>query len=93
MHPTAPLPHPTAYTTPPAADAMRPWAIAEAHESQSSRKSTTFRLPLELHLQLKWLGETTYGESMTDIVITALEKEVALRLRDRGVVPPPVSKT
>ena len=46
-------------------------------------KTVSYRLPLELYQQLKWLGDTTFNASMNDIVVAAIETEVARRLVDR----------
>lgn len=69
-------------------DPNRPWAIAAFSQQMPPLKSTTFRLPNELYLKLKWIGDTTFNQSMTDVVIAALEKEVALRLQERGISYP-----
>lgn len=51
------------------------------------RQSTTYRLPLPLVQALHWLGETTYGENVTSIVVQALEDEVNARLAAAGKPP------
>lgn len=63
-------------------DAAAPWAVVGA--DAGSTKTTTMRLPLELYEKLKFLGETTYGESMNAIVIGAIQREVARRMKERG---------
>lgn len=74
-------------------DPNRPWAIAAFSQQMPPLKSTTFRLPNELYLKLKWIGDTTFNQSMTDVVIAALEKEVALRLQERGIsYPEPIDQ-
>lgn len=73
------------YDTQETLDPNRPWAIAAFSQQMPPLKSTTFRLPNELYLKLKWIGDTTFNQSMTDVVIAALEKEVALRLQERGI--------
>jgi hypothetical protein len=42
----------------------------------------SIRLPREVYQKLKYLGETTYGESMNDIAMAAIEREVNRRLKE-----------
>lgn len=42
----------------------------------------SIRLPREIYQKLKYLGETTYGESMNDIAMAAIEREVNRRLKE-----------
>lgn len=44
-----------------------------------------FKLPMELYRQLKWLANTTYGQTMNKIVVVAVEEKVAEMLKERGV--------
>lgn len=53
-------------------------------EGVTGIKSCTFRLPAELAEKLKYLGGTTFGESINSIVIAALEKEVRRLLKERN---------
>lgn len=46
-------------------------------------KAFQLRLPAPLHAKLKWLGETTAGESTHSIILEAIEQAVARRLADR----------
>lgn len=48
-------------------------------------KIFNLRLPEDLHVRLKWLGDTSYGESMHSIATEAVAKEVAKRLKERGL--------
>lgn len=59
----------------------KPWAVLE---QLVQMQAVSYRLPRELYLQLKYLGDTTFGKSMNDIVVEAVEKEVDRRLRERG---------
>lgn len=59
----------------------KPWAVLE---QLVPMQAVSYRLPRELYLQLKYLGDTTFGKSMNDIVVEAIEKEVDRRLRERG---------
>jgi hypothetical protein len=47
--------------------------------------SFNFKLPNKLAAKLKFLGETTYGESMTSIVTQSVERRVAKMLKERGI--------
>lgn len=46
-------------------------------------KKVLLRIPEPLHAKLKYLGETTYGDSMNKIILKALETEVEKRLAER----------
>lgn len=59
-----------------------PWD--DLAESKSTQQ-TNFKLPVALLAKLKFLGETTYGESQTSIVKKALEETVARMLKERGL--------
>ena len=48
-------------------------------------QQTNFKLPVALLAKLKFLGETTYGESQTSIVKKALELMVEKMLKERGL--------
>jgi hypothetical protein len=43
------------------------------------------KIPKALYLRLKWLGDTTYGTSMTQIAIQGLEARAAKMLKERGI--------
>lgn len=43
------------------------------------------RLPQSLLAKLKFLGETTYGESQTSIIKKSLEETIAKMLKERGL--------
>lgn len=90
-------PSPTPATTPVAAPAPRktpgkggksgsngakPWLMGE-ELAPGAAKAFQVRLPAELFLQLKWLGETTYGSSMNSICIEAIRHEVHKLVRER----------
>jgi len=55
-----------------------PW-----EEPTQGVKLVNFKIPMALYLKLKYLGDTTYGASMTSILIEALEAKTAELLRDR----------
>jgi hypothetical protein len=65
--------------SPPAA--RYPWE--DAPGSVEAVKLVNFKIPIKLYLKLKYLGDTTYGSSMTQIFVTAMEKETARLLRER----------
>ena len=48
--------------------------------------SFNFKLPSKLGAKLKYLGETTYQESMTSIVIDALGPRLDKMLKERGLI-------
>lgn len=62
-----------------------PWAVV-IDRTRSATKPLNFKIPEELYLRLKWLSETTYGETMTSIIISALEEKTAEMLKSRGVI-------
>jgi hypothetical protein len=43
-------------------------------------QQVNFRLPREVYQKLRWLGGTTYGESMNDIALAGIEAEVQRRM-------------
>lgn len=47
--------------------------------------SVLLRIPKSLHMKVKFLGETTYGDSMNKIMQRAIEREVKEMLRKRGI--------
>ena len=59
-------------------EAEMPW------EGAVGVRPCTFRLPVELAEKLKYLGGTTYGETITSIVIAALEREAKRLLKERN---------
>lgn len=59
-----------------------PWA----HANDKVEKKVLLRLPESLHAKLKYLGDTTYGESMNSIIIKALKIEAERRLTERGLI-------
>lgn len=54
-------------------------------EGIGGTRPVNFRIPAMLFLQLKWLGDTTYGETMTSIILKAVSDEVDRRLKERGI--------
>lgn len=61
---------------------VMPWdELANSTASQQ----LNLRLPVALLAKLKFLGETTYGESQTSIVKKALEEKMARMLKERGL--------
>jgi hypothetical protein len=58
-----------------------PW---EAPGAGDAVKLVNFKIPLALYLKLKYLGDTTFGASMTSIVTGAMEKEVDRLLSERA---------
>lgn len=61
-----------------------PWDDAGINE----KMQLIARIPAHLFLVTKYLGETTYGESITSITMEALEKEVRKRCKERGIPLP-----
>lgn len=57
-----------------------PWLDA----SPKHLKLVPLRMPEDEAMMLKYLGETTYGDSANSIMLSAVRKEVAKRMRDRG---------
>lgn len=57
-----------------------PWIGA----SPKHLKLTPLRMPEDESMMLKFIGETTYGESANSIMLAAVRKEIVKRLRDRG---------
>jgi hypothetical protein len=66
--------------SPPAA--RYPWE--DAPGAVEAVKLVNFKIPIKLYLKLKYLGDTTYGSSMTQIFVTAMEKETDRLLKERG---------
>lgn len=64
-------------------DTAKPWEVVQAQPELT--KSVNFKLPLALYQKLKWLGETTYGSSMTQIVIDEMTKATNRLLKERTV--------
>jgi hypothetical protein len=62
------------------AEPQYPWiGVSDANQS------VNFKMPLELFLKVKWLSDTEYGMNMTKLYIEAIEKEVAIRMKARGI--------
>lgn len=59
-----------------------PWDAVEEEGSVSFN----FKLPNKLAAKLKYLGGTTYGESMTSIVTSAVETRVEKMLKERKLL-------
>lgn len=55
--------------------------------ADNGTKSVNFKLPLTLYQKLKWLGETTYGSSMTQILVDEMTKATDRLLKERGAQP------
>lgn len=62
----------------PGKDAM-PWELVE----DEGNVSFNFKLPRRLAAKLKYVGDTTYGETMTSIVAAALEAKLEKMLKER----------
>lgn len=61
--------------------AKMPWE----EEGVESVISFNFKIPGKLGAKLKYLGGTTYGQSMTSIVVEALEVKIAAMMKERGL--------
>lgn len=63
----------------------KPWDVAAdyAHGTGEPLKSMNFKLPIELYMKLKWLGETTFGTNMTKILTEALYEKTSQMIKDR----------
>ena len=62
----------------PSKDVM-PWELVE----DEGNVSFNFKLPRRLAAKLKYVGDTTYGETMTSIVAAALEAKLEKMLKER----------
>lgn len=65
-----------------------PWSTAGEGAQAGGRPATrqfNIKVPEDIYLRLKWLGETTYGTNMTQIAIEALAERVASMLKERGI--------
>lgn len=63
------------------AEPSYPWeGIAEDQSHQFNIK-----IPKALYMRLKWLGDTTYGTSMTQLAVQGLEAQAAKMLKERGI--------
>lgn len=52
---------------------------------EGSERQLNVKVPADLHFKLKWLGDTTYGTNMTQIIIDALQDVAKKMLRERGI--------
>lgn len=52
---------------------------------EGSERQLNVKAPADLHLKLKWLGDTTYGTNMTQIIIDALQDVAKKMLKERGI--------
>ena len=52
-------------------------------EGAAPIKLMNFKCPIELFAQTRWLAQTTYGYTMTRIIIEALQEKNAKMLKDR----------
>lgn len=59
-----------------------PWQAGQTGSTLAS-----FKIPTQLFLKLKFLGDTTYGSNMTKILLEALEPKVEQMLKERGIEP------
>ncbi len=70
-------------------DTGYPWESVPATGASflAAQKSVNFKIPMDLYLKLKWLGETTYLSDMTKIVTEALQEKTGKLLKERGIKP------
>ncbi len=66
-------------------EALKPWLSLLDQEGASAIKLMNFKCPIELFAQTRWLAQTTYGYTMTRIIIEALQEKNAQMLKDRGL--------
>jgi hypothetical protein len=66
-----------------ATDVVAPWEAVHAQTEMT--KSVNFKLPIALYQKLKWLGDTTYNSSMTQIVVEEMTKATDRLLKERTV--------
>ena len=59
-----------------------PWNGLKDPDSQTQY---LVRWSKKLHMQVKFLGETTYDDSMNKLITRAVEREVAAMLKARGI--------
>ena len=69
--------------TAPASEHARPWMALLTEEGAAPIKLMNFKCPIELFAQTRWLAQTTYGYTMTRIIIEALQEKNAKMLKDR----------
>lgn len=63
-----------------------PWDEIVAETLAAGRTpQTNVRLPIELHAELKWFSETTYGKTLADIIIEALRPKLDQMRKERGI--------
>lgn len=79
----APTSPPKATEKPPEAP-RKPWEAANG-ESEGL-VSFNFKLPRTMALKLRYLGDTTYGETMTSILIKTLGPRLDEMLHERGLL-------
>lgn len=48
-------------------------------------RQLNIRIPDEVFVRLKWLGDTTYGTNMTQLAIQAISEKVEAMLKERGI--------
>lgn len=87
--PTSPPEATEAPTLPPATEKppkapRKPWEAANG-ESEGL-VSFNFKLPRSMALKLRYLGDTTYGETMTSILIKTLGPRLDKMLQERGLL-------
>lgn len=63
--------------------AIKPWLSLMDKEGAAAIKLMNFKCPIELFAQTRWLAQTTYGYTMTRIIIEALQEKNAQMLKDR----------
>lgn len=71
-------------TEKPAEAPKKPWEAANG-ESEGL-VSFNFKLPRSMALKLRYLGDTTYGETMTSILIKTLGPRLDEMLQERGLL-------
>lgn len=65
---------------------VKPWlSLLNEEGSAAAIKLMNFKCPIELFAQTRWLAQTTYGYTMTRIIIEALQEKNEKMLKDRGL--------
>lgn len=79
---------------PPVAPAASPWLVVTQEDSAPPAiKLANFKLPAPLYAKMRWLAQTTYGYTMTRLVIEALEAKMDEMLEQRGIVAKRLQQT
>lgn len=82
--PVAPVPSPKLTKAPDASHAAVEGARPRDSVSENELQAYHVMIPKRLHLKLKWIGDTTYGISMRQFILAALEEAAERALKERA---------